>query len=144
MIVVAIKSKFDIKLSDTSLGRLLLQLRLSCQKPFFRALQQTPNPIFLNRDGDPTQKTKKARQRIDPFDGKLKIYTLPSYSPRLNPVEQVWNNVTNHGIGRKKVFGPDQMKALVIGQLRRLQKPSSIVTSFFRHPYCFYTWCGFL
>jgi transposase len=210
MVAVVIKKQFGIKLSDSSVGRLLRQLGLSCQRPLFRAYQknheaiqewketvfpeikkkakklgatiyfqdesgirsdfhsgttwapkgQTPvievtgarfglnmmgaismqgqmrfmvikgsvssdqiydflsrlmynadKPVFLIWDGHP----------IETFGGKLEVYTLPSYSPELNPIEQAWNNVKHHGIGRKKVFGPDQLKSIVIGQLRRLQ-----------------------
>ena len=238
MIGVLIKRQFGIKLSDASVGRLLRQLGLSCQKPLFRAYQKHPEtvaqwkqtvypeiqkrakkvgatiffqdesgirsdfhsgrtwapkgqtpvievtgarfslnmmaaisprgemrfmvikggvsseqvcefleklmyhadrPVFLIWDGHPTHLSKKVKECIASFDGKLEVYTLPSYSPELNPVEQVWNNVKNHGIGRKKVFGPDQMKSIVLGQLRRLQKLTSIVRSFFRHPDCVYT-----
>lgn len=240
MIGVLIKRQFGIKLSDASVGRLLRQLGLSCQKPLFRAYQRNPEmvtqwkqeifpeikkrakqvgatiyfqdesgirsdfhsgttwaprgqtpvieatgarfslnmmgaistrgqlrfmvvkggvaadqtcdflnrlmhgadqPVFLIWDGHPTHRSKKVKECIASFDGKLEVFTLPSYSPELNPVEQVWNNVKNHGIGRKKVVGPDQMKRLVLGQLRRLQKLASIVKSFFRHPDCSYTLC---
>jgi transposase len=238
MIGVLIQKQFGIKLSDASVGRLLRQLGLSCQKPLFRAYQKDPQaiqhwkhtvypeikkrakkigatiyfqdesgirsdfhsgktwapkgqtpvievtgarfslnmmgaistrgqlrfmliegsvssehicdflarlmhntdePVFLIWDGHPTHRSKKVKECIASFDGKLEVYTLPSYSPELNPAEQVWNNVKHHGIGRKKVFGPDQLKSLVLGQLRRLQKLSSIVKSFFRHPECAYT-----
>lgn len=238
MICVLIHRQFGIKLSDASVGRLLRQLGLSCQRPLFRAYQQnaetveqwkqtvfpeikkrakqvgatiyfqdesgirsdfhsgttwaprgrtpvikatgarfslnmvgaidmrgrlrfmvikgsvsseqicdfltrlmhgTQNPVFLIWDGHPTHRSRIVRECIDSFKGKLEVFTLPSYSPELNPTEQVWNNVKNHGIGRKKVFGPDQLKTMVIGQLRRLQKLPSIVMAFFRHPDCSYT-----
>jgi len=104
-----------------------------------RLMHGAENPVFLIWDGHPTHRSKEVRECIESFNGKLEVFTLPSYSPELNPVEQVWNNVKNHGIGRKKVFGPDQLKRLVLGHLRRLQKLPSIVKSFFRHPECVYT-----
>lgn len=238
MIAVLIRRKFGVKLSVASVGRLLRQLGLTCQKPLFRAYQKNPeaveqwkqtvfpaikkrakkigatiffqdesgirsdfhsgttwapagktpvveatgarfslnmigaidmrgqlrfmvvkgvisaqyicdflmklmhnteNPVFLIWDGHPMHRSKKVKECVDSFEGKLKIYTLPSYSPELNPAEQVWNNVKHHGVGRKKIFGPDQLKSIVIGQLRRLQKLPSIVKSFFMHPECVYT-----
>jgi len=238
MIAIVIQRQFGIKLSDASIGRLLRQLGLTCQKPLFRAYQKSPEaieqwkhtvfptirkrakklgatiyfqdessirsdfhsgttwgpkgktpvvkatgsrfsmnmigaigmrgqlrfmvveknvsaqqicdflvklmhnaekPIFLIWDGHPTHRSKKVRECIDSFEGKLEVYTLPSYSPELNPAEQVWNNVKHHGIGRKTVFGPDQLKSMVIGQLRRLQKLPTTVISFFMHPECAYT-----
>jgi len=238
MIAVVIRRQFGIKLSEASVGRLLRQLGLTCQKPLFRAYQKSPeaveqwkhkvfpairkrakrlgatiyfqdessirsdfhsgttwapkgntpvvkatgsrfrmnmigsidmrgqlrfmvveksvsaqqicdflvklmhnaeNPIFLIWDGHPTHRSKKVKECINSFEGKLEVYTLPSYSPELNPAEQVWNNVKYHGIGRKRVFGPDQLKSMVIGQLRRLQKLPTMVVSFFMHPECVYT-----
>jgi transposase len=238
MIAIVIKRKYGIKLSESSVGRLLRQLGLSCQKPLYRAYQQNPEaveqwkekvfpeikkkakrvgatiyfqdesgirsdfhsgktwavkgqtpvieatgarfglnmvgaistrgqlrfmvvkgsvtsericdfleklmhnaekPVYLIWDGHPTHRSKKVKEYIASFDGKLKVFVLPSYSPELNPVEQAWNNVKGHGIGRKKIFGPDQLKAAVLGQLRKLQKLPAIVKSFFRHPDCAYT-----
>ena len=237
MVAVLIKRQFSIQLSETSVGRLLHQLGLSCQKPLFRAYQKNPelieqwkqtvfpsikkraktvgatiyfqdesgvrsdfhsgttwaskgqtpvvevtgarfsvnmigaidmrgtlrfklvkgtvtadvicdfleqlmhnaeNPVFLIWDGHPTHRSKKVKQCVESFDGRLEVFTLPGYSPELNPCEQVWNNVKNHGIGRKKVFGPDQLKKMVLSRLRRLQKLPAIIKSFFRHPECGY------
>lgn len=238
MLRVAIKRKYGIKLSRSSVGRLLRQLGLSCQKPLFRAYQKDPetvdewkrstypkiqkrakklgatiyffdesgirsdfhsgttwgkkgqtpiveatgarfklnmlaaisargllrfmtvkenvtadhvctflsrlmhnaeNPVFLIWDGHPIHRSKKVKECVASFKGKLEIYTLPSYSPELNPVEQVWNNVKNQGVGRKRVFGPDQLKSLVLGSLRRLQKLPKIIKAFFKHPECSYS-----
>jgi transposase len=232
-----IRKQFNLKLSESSVGRLLHQMGLSCQKPLYRAYQQDPevvehwkktifpkikkrakklgatiyfedesgirsdfhagttwapkgetpvikvtgarfstnmiaaistrghlrfmvhqgtvtssiicdflkrlmhnaqNYVFLIWDGHPTHKSKKVRECIESFDGKLEVYLFPSYSPELNPTEQVWRSVKNHGVGRKSVFGPDQLKFAVISCLRRLQKVPKIVLAFFKHPDCSY------
>lgn len=104
-----------------------------------RLMHNAQQPIFLIWDGHPTHKSKKVRECIDSFEGKLEVYLLPSYSPELNPTEQVWRSVKNHGVGRKSVFGPDQLKSAVMSCLRRLQKIPKIVLSFFKHPDCDYT-----
>ena len=45
MIAIVIKRKYGIKLSDSSVGRLLRQLGLSCQKPLYRAYQQNSEAV---------------------------------------------------------------------------------------------------
>jgi transposase len=226
MVTSLIRKQFGLKLSESSVGRLLHQMGFSCQKPLYRAYQQDPeaverwknqvfpqikkrakklkatiyfedesgirsdfhagttwapkgqtptikvtgarfstnmiaavstrgnlrfmvhqgsitanvmcdflkrlmhnaqNPIFLIWDGHPTHKSKKVRECIESFEGNLEVYLLPSYSPELNPTEQVWRSVKNHTVGRKSVFGPDQLRSAVIGCLRRLQKISKFV-----------------
>lgn len=237
MVTRLIRKQFGLKLSESSVGRLLRQMGFSCQKPLYRAYQQDPEaveywkktvfpqikkrakkhgatiyfedesgirsdfhagttwspkgqtpvikvtgarfstnmvaaistrghlrfmvnqgtvnadalceflkrlmhnakkPIFLIWDGHPTHKSKKVRECIESFEGKLEVFFLPSYSPELNPTEQVWRSVKNHGVGRKSVFGPDQLKSAVTSCLRRLQKIPKIVLSFFKHPDCKY------
>lgn len=237
MIAEMTKQKFGIKLSKTSVGRLLKQLGFSCQKPLYRAYQrdaelvkqwkeqifpqiqkrakkegaviyfqdesgvrsdfhsgttwalkgQTPiigatgarfglnmmaaitprgemhfmlvkgtvhsdeiceflkrlmhghnHKIFLIWDGHPTHKSKKVKDCIALFNGRLEIFLLPSYSPDLNPIEQLWNHTKTNGVGRKAVYGPDQLKTAVINKLRSFQKLPKKIASFFRHPDCEY------
>lgn len=45
MIRVLIQDKIGIRLSLASIGRLLAQLGLTCQKPLMRAFQQNPTPV---------------------------------------------------------------------------------------------------
>ena len=237
MIADLIKRQFGIKLSLSSVGRLLKQLGFSCQKPLYRAYQRDPelvkqwkeqifpqiqkrakkegaviyfqdesgvrsdfhsgttwalkgrtpiiettgarfglnmmaaitprgqmhfiivkgtvqadricaflkrlmhgheHKVFLIWDGHPTHKSKKVKACIDTFAGRLEIFLLPSYSPDLNPIEQLWHHTKGNGVGRQVVKGPDQLKTAVINKLRSLQKLPKKIASFFRHPDCAY------
>lgn len=188
MVSVAIHRQFGIKLSESSVGRLLRQLGFTCQKPLYRAYQQdkeavdhwkrtdlpqiqkrakkfgaaiyfedesgirsdfhsgrtwaprgqTPvievtgarfslnmigaisprgqlrfmvvkgtvvsdhicdflrrlmhnaeGPVFLIWDGHPIHGSQKVMECIASYNGQLEVYRLPSYSPELNPAEQV-------------------------------------------------------
>jgi transposase len=103
-----------------------------------RLMYNAENPVFLIWDGHPTHRSSMVREYIQSYEGKLKVFFLPSNSPELNPVEQVWNNVKQHGVGRIPVFGPDQLKSAVMKYLRRLQKLPRLVQKFFEHPECAY------
>ena len=78
-----------------------------------------------------THRAAKVRKFVAATEGKLRLFFLPPYSPELNPDESVWNYVKNHHVGKAKITGPDQFRALVFGTLRRLQKMPALVRSFF-------------
>jgi transposase len=50
MIRMLLREEFSLKLSLTSVGRLLRQLGLSCQRPLFRATEQDPERVRRWRD----------------------------------------------------------------------------------------------
>jgi transposase len=94
--------------------------------------------VFLIWDGHPTHKSKKVKECIAKFDGRLEVFLLPPYSPDLNPIEQLWNHTKGNSVGRQVVNGPNQLKRAVINTLRSLQKLPKKIASFFRHPDCAY------
>jgi transposase len=103
-----------------------------------RLMHGHENKVFLIWDGHPTHKSKKVKECIASYDGRLEIFLLPSYSPDLNPIEQLWNHTKTNGVGRKVIKGPDQLKSIIINKLRSLQKLPKKIASFFRHPDCAY------
>ena len=103
-----------------------------------RLMHGRDHKVFLIWDGHPTHKSKKVKECIDSFNGRLEIFLLPSYSPDLNPIEQLWNHTKGNGVGRRVINGPDQLKTAVINKLRSLQKLPKKIASFFRHPDCEY------
>lgn len=103
-----------------------------------RLMHGHDNKVFLIWDGHPTHKSKAVKECIATFDGRLETFLLPSYSPDLNPIEQLWNHAKANGVGRQPVNGPDQLKRAVINKLRSLQKLPKLISSLFRHPDCTY------
>ena len=102
-----------------------------------RLMVGAKQPVFLIVDGHPIHRAKLIKDFVAAQDGKLKLFTLPPYSPQLNPDEQVWAHVKRQ-VSRQLVQSIDEMKRLALGALRRIQKLPELVKSFFHHPECRY------
>ncbi|MDD4059448.1 MAG: IS630 family transposase [Kiritimatiellae bacterium] len=99
-----------------------------------RLVESAGHPVYLVVDGHPTHKAAKTRKFVESTKGRLKLFFLPGYSPDLNPDERVWNNLKSQGTGKRAITGPDQLKKLVLGHLRSMQKDADLVRSFYRTP----------
>ena len=99
-----------------------------------RLIETSDRPVFLIVDGHPTHKAVMTRKFVESSEGKLRLFFLPGYSPDLNPDELVWNHLKNHGTGRQVITGPDQLRKLVLGHMRSLQKRTELILSFFKTP----------
>ena len=102
-----------------------------------RLMMGAKQPVFLVVDGHPIHKAKLVKDFVEAQSGKLKLFTLPPYSPQLNPDEQVWAHVKRQ-VSRQLVQSMDELKRLALGALRRIQKLPELVKSFFRQPECRY------
>lgn len=98
-----------------------------------RLMHNAKNKIFLILDGHPVHKSLKVKKFIESTGGRLRIHYLPSYSPELNPDEQVWNNVKGK-IGRSTIKGPDDLDKKVRGHLISLQRNPEKIRMFFQEP----------
>src|SRR3954466_16210605 len=91
-------------------------------------------PVFVIVDGHPAHRARAVDDFVRCTDGALRLYRLPAYSPQLNPDEWVWNNVKADGVAPAAPKGLEQMKAVVVGRLRRLQRLPHVVRGFFADP----------
>lgn len=103
-----------------------------------RLLHKAPGPIFLIVDGHPTHRAAAVKRFVQATAGRLRLFTLPAYSPELNPDELVWNTLKAQGVGRRAIAGPDHLRATVLGQLRALQKNEVKLRAFFHERYVQY------
>jgi transposase len=99
-----------------------------------RLLRDADGPVFLIVDGHPTHRAKKVKTFVASTHGQLCLFTLPGYSPELNPDEWVWKNVKADRIGRAGVTSKDDLKAKAVSALRRLQRMPHVVRGFFADP----------
>lgn len=99
-----------------------------------RLVADAGHPVFLIVDGHPIHKAVKTRKFVESLGDQLKLFFLPGYSPDLNPDELVWNNLKNQGTGKRVITGPDQLKKLIVGHLRHMQKTPRLIQSFYRTP----------
>ncbi len=99
-----------------------------------RLLHRAERPIFLIVDRHPVHRSGRVRSFVESTNGALQLFFLPSYSPELNPDEQVWNHLKHHRIGRSTARGPGDLRGKVMAFLRSLQRLPRKVTSFFHHP----------
>jgi len=62
MIRILLREQFQLELSVTSVGRLLQQLGLTCQRPLFRAMEQDPERVRRWREQEYPAIREQARQ----------------------------------------------------------------------------------
>jgi transposase len=98
------------------------------------AAHRNGGPVFVIVDGHPAHRARAVTDFVDATGGALRLYRLPAYSPQLNPDEWVWNNVKADGVAPAAPKGPEQMKAVVVARLRRLQRLPHVVRGFFADP----------
>jgi transposase len=91
-------------------------------------------PVLVIVDNHPVHRAKAVARFVDSTDGALRLYRLPAYSPQLNPDEWVWQNIKHDGVAPAVPKGPEQMRSVVTGRLRRLQRLPHIVRGFFADP----------
>jgi transposase len=69
---------------------------------------------------------------LETTNGKVKIFFLPTYSPQLNPVELVWNNIKSQGIARSLIRNVEDLKNKATQLLSELKGTPEKVRALFR------------
>jgi len=99
-----------------------------------RLMVGSSKPVFLIWDGHPTHKSLEVAEKIRSYEGRLRVFLLPGYSPELNPGEGVWREVKSHRLGRAGVFSFADMKSKALGALRHLARRPDKIRKLFLTP----------
>jgi len=98
-----------------------------------RLIHNAPGKIFLILDGHPVHRSSLVKKFVATTEGKLRLFSLPPYSPELNPDELVWNSVKGK-VGRSSLKGPDDFHKKVRHHLTSLQRTPEKIRNFFNEP----------
>jgi transposase len=105
-------------------------------------LQRRTRPLVLLLDRARFHASKKVRRFVRAHRSQIRIFFLPKYSPKLNPTEQVWNTIKNHGLRKMLITTRKDLKKKVRSQLKKLQTCKEKIKAFFKLPATSYAGAG--
>ena len=96
-----------------------------------RLMHKQKNAITLIIDGHRAHFTKDVKEYLKSLNGKLKIYSLPPYSPEMNPDELVWNNAKQKVAKKKYTPTNSTFKETVKDVMLEIKCNRDLIISFF-------------
>jgi len=103
-----------------------------------RLLRQIRRKIFLIVDGHPVHRSRVAKAWFAKNERRLRVFSLPGYSPELNPDELLNQDVKSNAVGRKPPADLFDLMANVRGFMHRKQRAPDAVRSYFCGPHVSY------
>src|SRR5919202_556085 len=94
--------------------------------------------VHLIVDGHPVHRAKAVSAWVSRHGERIQLHFLPGYSPELNPVELLNQDVKANAAGRRRPRSASELRAELHGYLRRRQRQPAVVARFFLHPHTCY------
>jgi transposase len=99
-----------------------------------RLIRNRDRSLILLVDHATFHKSKTVRDFVRAHRNKLRIFFLPKRAPKMNPDEQVWNEIKTNRIGKQPVKNKKDLKRRLYSALSSLQKNTKKILSFFSLP----------
>jgi transposase len=135
--------RFGVNLISAISNQGLLRFRLfegSFRGPVFidflrRLLRELPRrKVHLIVDGHPVHRAKLVSGWVARHAERIQLHFLPGYSPELNPVELLNNDVKANAAGRRRARTVVELTGELRAYVRRRQRQPELVARFFQHP----------
>jgi DDE superfamily endonuclease/Winged helix-turn helix len=99
-----------------------------------RLIHQQLHKRFWITDRHPIHLNPSVKKWLEARSQQLEMFNLPTYSPQLNPVEDLNGDVKQGVHDKPPSRNLDQFKQRLIAHLRKLQKLPARIRSYFHHP----------
>jgi transposase len=90
--------------------------------------------VHLIVDGHPVHRAKLVSAWVGRHAERIELHFLPGYSPELNPVELLNQDVKANAAGRRGARSAAELTKQLRSYLRRRQRQPEVVARFFTHP----------
>lgn len=87
--------------------------------------------IVVIADNSPSHTAKAVENFIRENKNQIIVYYLPTYSPDLNPDEEVWKYLKNVKLKAHQARNKKEFKPLVLSKMHSIQKKPNLIKSFF-------------
>lgn len=94
--------------------------------------EDASRPIFIVTDNHPVHHSKVVKKYIEETKGVVRIFFIPAYSPKLNPIELVWNEIKSHELARQVISSTEDLATKLSDLLGELKSIPDKVRSFFK------------
>ncbi len=100
---------------------------------FLKALQATIGKrMLIIWDRLQAHRSKLVRAHVEAQRGAIALKYLPAYAPELNPVEYIWGYLKHHAMPNFCARDLGDLAHRARGQLRSMQRRSTLVCAFWR------------
>lgn len=91
--------------------------------------------VIIITDNSPSHTAKAVKEFIEQNNNKIAVYYLPTYSPDLNPDEEVWKYLKNVKLKAHQARNKEEFRPLVLSKMRSIQRKPEVIMSFFMGTY---------
>ncbi|HEY9886367.1 MAG TPA: IS630 family transposase [Vampirovibrionales bacterium] len=97
-----------------------------------RVIASSKRKIYLIMDNHPVHKSRKVKSWVEGNKEKIEIFYLPTYSPEMNPEENLNRHLKTVIFKEERPEGHKKLKKLVETKLRVIQGNPDLVKSYFK------------
>ena len=97
-----------------------------------RLIRHAGHKVLLIVDGHPVHRSRKVKRWLETHTAEIELFSLPGYSPQLNPDELLNQDVKSNALGRRRPQNRNELIDTVRSYLRSTQKQPQIVMNYFK------------
>jgi transposase len=89
-------------------------------------------PLIVIADNATFHRSKEVREFVRGHRHQIRMFFFPPYAPKLNPDEQVWNQIKHRNLEKEPIKNKSDLNRRIDGLLRSLKEKADKVRSFFQ------------